>query len=87
MNNLIKDKEEIAMSWWLEISTKVPDCIYYFGPFSSLEEAENAQMGYIEDLRQENAEGIDAQVKFDNPVQLTIFSEEDEIDGQMQLAS
>ncbi|MFB2938557.1 DUF1816 domain-containing protein [Aerosakkonemataceae cyanobacterium BLCC-F154] len=64
------------MSWWLEIVTKKPSCIYYFGPFDSLKEAELEKGGYIEDLRQEQAEVIDTRIKFDNPLQLTIDLDE-----------
>ena len=39
------------MFWWLEIITKEPYCIYYFGPFDSLKEAQLEQGGYIEDLK------------------------------------
>ena len=60
------------MSWWLEIVTKKPNCIYYFGPFDTLGEAELEKGGYIEDLSQEEAEVIDTRIKFHNPLQLTI---------------
>ena len=66
------------MSWWLEIVTKNPNCIYYFGPFDSLREAELEKDGYIEDLSQEQAEVIGARIKLHNPLQLTIDLDEPE---------
>ncbi|MFB2835591.1 DUF1816 domain-containing protein [Floridanema evergladense] len=64
------------MSWWLEIVTKKPNCIYYFGPFDTLREAELEKGGYVEDLRQEQAEIIDTRIKFFNPLELTIDLED-----------
>lgn len=68
------------MFWWLEVITNKPHCIYYFGPFDSLPEAEIAQEGFIEDLTQEGAEGIETEIKLYSPSDLTIFQEEEEID-------
>ncbi|MFB2893234.1 DUF1816 domain-containing protein [Aerosakkonemataceae cyanobacterium BLCC-F50] len=73
------------MSWWLEIVTKNPSCIYYFGPFDSLREAELEKGGYIEDLRQEQAEIIDTRIKFLNPLQLTIDLDEPEREREMKV--
>lgn len=64
------------MSWWLEVVTKKPSCIYYFGPFDSLREAEVEKYGYIEDLNEEQAEVVAARIKFHNPLQLTIDLDE-----------
>lgn len=59
--------------WWLEIETKIPQCIYYFGPFDSPQEAQNHQSGYIEDLINEKAEGISVKLKqIERPTLLTI---------------
>ena len=44
--------------YWLKITTKVPKCTYYFGPFDSPLEAKALQAGYIEDLMAEDALGI-----------------------------
>ena len=44
--------------YWLKISTKVPGCVYYFGPFDSTLQAKALQGGYIEDLVAEKAVGI-----------------------------
>ena len=61
--------------WWVEVSTTQPKCLYYFGPFDSLEEATHNQMGYIEDLREENAQGIKWRIKQTQPQALTVFEE------------
>lgn len=64
--------ENSKLAWWLQVITDIPYCVYYFGPFESFKEADLAKSGYIEDLNQEGAEGIEAQIKFDNPKELTI---------------
>lgn len=64
--------------WWLEIETKLPHCIYYFGPFDSPTEAEKHQSGYIEDLINEKAEGISVKLKqIEQPTLLTIDKDSD----------
>ena len=62
--------------YWVEISTKKPYCIYYFGPFDSSTEAKQMQHGYVEDLVQEKASGIDVKIKQCLPTTLTIMEEE-----------
>jgi hypothetical protein len=71
--------EFIGLAWWVEITTDSPRCVYYFGPFLSSQEAETEQPGYVEDLKQEGAQGIVVTIKRCKPTQLTIF--DDEIDG------
>ena len=66
------------MPWWIEISTEVPKCVYFFGPFDSLSEATLLQPGYIEDLKGENAQGISVEIKQCEPKELTIIEEEEE---------
>ena len=61
-----------ALHWWLEIHTKTPQCTYYFGPFETALEARSLQAGYLEDLRQEQAQVITAEIKQCQPQQLTI---------------
>jgi Domain of unknown function (DUF1816) len=58
--------------WWVEISTAVPLCTYYFGPFDSRKEAQDSRSGYVEDLYQEDARGIVARVKQCQPSGVTI---------------
>ena len=63
--------------YWLKISTKVPKCVYYFGPFDSPLEAKGAQAGYIEDLMEEKALGIHVELEqCPQPLELTICEEE-----------
>ena len=63
--------------YWLEISTKVPKCVYFFGPFDSPFEAKASQAGYIEDLMSENAGGIHIELKqCSQPPELTICESE-----------
>jgi Domain of unknown function (DUF1816) len=64
------------MFWWLEVITKNPYCTYYFGPYDSAGEAALAQEGFIEDLKQEGAQGIETKIKLYSPKQLTICYEE-----------
>ena len=65
-------------SYWLKISTKVPQCIYYFGPFDSPWEAKTLQGSYIEDLMEEQAQGIHIELEqCQQPEILTICEEEE----------
>ena len=73
-NSLI-DKTSIK-PYWVEITTKQPHCIYYFGPFDSSDEANTMQHGYIEDLMAEQAVGISVDIKRCLPTKLTIMEEE-----------
>lgn len=59
-------------AWWVEVKTAYPRCIYYFGPFEHPVEACQHQNGYVEDLMEENARGITAQVKHCSPPCLTL---------------
>jgi len=62
-------------SWWIKIHTEVPHCIYYFGPFTDVSEARRHQVGYIEDLVQEGAHGINVVTHKGQPEALTIVKE------------
>jgi hypothetical protein len=68
---------EMGKAWWVEVTTRQPDCTYYFGPFADSQEAQQAEAGYIQDLRQEGPQEITAEVKWCRPQQLTICQEED----------
>ncbi len=72
--NLIK---QYQLLWWLEIKTAKPYCIYWFGPFASPQEARLDQAGYVEDLVEEQAEGITIKLKLQQyqPKALTICSD------------
>lgn len=65
------EPEPSSLPWWLEIFTANPRCLYYFGPFEGAEEARSQQVGYLEDLQQEGAEGITVHLKQGHPSQLT----------------
>jgi hypothetical protein len=62
---------QMNLSWWLKVKTQSPDCIYYFGPFDSKEEAVLLQAGFLEDLIQEGAQNIRLAVKKVRPQNLT----------------
>lgn len=69
----------IGLAWWVEIITDRPQCTYYFGPFLSENEAIAAKSGYLEDLEQEGAQGIQVRVKRCKPNNLTIYDESGEL--------
>lgn len=73
---LLGIKEQKNLPFWLKITTKVPKCTYYFGPFNSASEAKLLQPGYIEDLMAEEAQGIHIELKQTaQPEQLTVCDE------------
>ena len=41
--DLLGVKEQNKLPFWLQITTKVPNCTYYFGPFNSALEAKSLQ--------------------------------------------
>jgi Domain of unknown function (DUF1816) len=69
--DLYSDRSQRTWGWWIELHTDRPDCLYYFGPFSSATEAENSVQGYIQDLSDEGAQNITVLVKLCKPMQLT----------------
>jgi hypothetical protein len=75
----IKILDSLGLAFWVEIVTDNPNCTYYFGPFSSKEEAYATKGGYIEDLENEGAQGISVTVKRCKPTNLTIFDEPGEL--------
>lgn len=68
--------EGLSTPWWVEITTEQPPCIYYFGPFQTSFEAKATCPGYIEDLKSEEAQGIEFIIKLCKPDVLTIFDEQ-----------
>lgn len=68
---------ETDQAWWVEVTTRQPNCTYYFGPFANSQEAQQSQAGYVQDLRQEGPQEITAEVKWCQPQQLTICQEEE----------
>lgn len=72
----LTEEETIEFGWWVEIVTALPECTYYFGPFANIQEADFAQVGYFDDLKQEGAKGITLQIKQCKPTRLTSFCDE-----------
>ena len=64
-----------ARNWWVEIQTNNPQCTYYFGPFETSVAASDLQDGFLEDLRQEQAQIITVEIKQCQPEELTICVE------------
>lgn len=62
----------LGFAWWVEVTTQSPTCVYYFGPFASVQEAQEELPGYLEDLTQEGAQSIKASVKRCQPAELTV---------------
>ena len=74
-------------AWWVEISTDFPNVIYYFGPFNGLIEAESSAPGYIQDLQEESAQGIQMNCKYCRPTKLTIDQETDSEHNSLSLTT
>lgn len=68
--------QKMGIAWWIEIITKEPKNIYYFGPFSSSEKAQSLLSGCLEELEQNKAQIINVDIKRGQPRQLTILEEE-----------
>ncbi|MEA5464879.1 DUF1816 domain-containing protein [Leptothoe sp. PORK10 BA2] len=57
MENLINQLFSLAgKSWWLEILAASPSRGYYFGPFTSENEAIQEQLRYVQTIEQEGRE-------------------------------
>lgn len=68
----LKFLEITGKAFWVEVKTAKPACTYYFGPFASEQEATEACPGYVEDLKDEGAEGIETSIQQMKPAALTI---------------
>jgi hypothetical protein len=73
--------DALGRAWWVEISTVQPKYTYFFGPFATSQEAEQSAAGYVEDLQNEAAQGIQATIKRCKPEKLTIDHELGESNG------
>lgn len=62
----------VGQAWWVKITTELPHCTYYFGPFATTIDADASKSGYVEDLESELAQGIHVSIERCKPVQLTI---------------
>jgi Domain of unknown function (DUF1816) len=63
--------EQAGRAWWVKMKTEQPFCIYYFGPFISCLEAKKAQPDYLQDLEDEQAQGITWDIEQCKPLELT----------------
>ncbi|HEY9629544.1 MAG TPA: DUF1816 domain-containing protein [Coleofasciculaceae cyanobacterium] len=54
---------QTALSWWVEVSTAVPQQTYQFGPFKSREEAKTSRSAHVEALNHKETRDIVALVK------------------------
>lgn len=68
--------QKMGIAWWIEIITRKPRCIYYFGPFAISNDAQSSSSGHIEDLEQEESQIIAVDIKRGQPRKLTIFEDE-----------
>ena len=50
MDRLQSNHPIYDLDWWIEILTALPLCLYYFGSFTTRQEAESLKQGFIEDL-------------------------------------
>lgn len=73
-----------GLAFWIEIVTDKPNCTYYFGPFLSRGEAQMAEGGYVEDLREEGVQQLEVTVKRCKPQELTIFNEPEDLEWVKQ---
>ena len=83
---LINVLQSFGLAWWVKIETRSPACTYYFGPFGSEKEAQQAKPGYVEDLMNEEAQGISVNIVRckRNANNLTIFDdlgEQNDLEG------
>jgi hypothetical protein len=76
LNSIKKFVGKVNPPHWVIITTKQPNCIYYFGPFGNYAEASQMQNGYLEDLISEKAIGISVKIKRCLPKKLTIVEGE-----------
>ncbi len=74
---LINILDALGLAYWVEITTDNPRCVYYFGPFLNQKDAKSATDGYLEDLRDENAQNIAFRIKRFKPDyhNLTVFED------------
>ena len=82
LSNMVKELltgflQRLSNPWWVEITTSMPRCIYYFGTFQTFSEAKASYPGYIEDLDGEGSQGIVVAIKRCKPDVLTICAQED----------
>lgn len=77
MKRFFSTAASLKRPWWIEVKTRSPNCIYYFGPFDSAIEARALQSSYVKDLLDEGAKDIRLVIEKAGPKQLTICETED----------
>lgn len=50
---LYNDDPDTTLCWWIQVSMKEPECVFFYGPFATQREAESQLSGYVKDLLQE----------------------------------
>lgn len=70
-----KSEKMEEFNWWIEILTDNPRHIYYFGAFNSYWAAKQAKNDYIQDLEEEGAKIVNAEIEQCQPEELTICIE------------
>lgn len=74
-NNVAVNDQAESMhqkGWWVEIFTSKPACLYYFGHFATLEEAQKSQDGFVQDLVAEGVGDVKSQLQLCQPKRLTV---------------
>ncbi|MEO1744259.1 MAG: DUF1816 domain-containing protein [Cyanobacteria bacterium J06629_9] len=65
----------VSQDWWIEMVTASPQCVYFFGPFETIDKAACAEAGYTEDLNQEGAKVVKVTIEQrSTPGELTVLS-------------
>ena len=76
--------KQLKMPWWIKIHTIIPCVTYFFGPFDSLEEAEQNHWDYMEDLIAEKAFGMTFEFQKAQPNALTLIDSPLELKQDLQ---
>jgi hypothetical protein len=72
----LRNSSIYELGWWIEILTAQPLCLYYFGAFTSHQEVQKLQGGFIEDLLLESATILWTDIRFCQPSQLTLTKDD-----------
>jgi hypothetical protein len=83
---VINQFNSLGLAFWVEIMTETPKCVYYFGPFLTEDEAQEAEPGYVEDIESEGAEGLQVAVKRCKPECLTLAADLGPFDNPLKWA-
>lgn len=72
----LQQKQKNGTSWWLQVNTAKPSCMYYLGPFQNPIDARDACPGYIEDLAIEGSQIVDILIKQSQAKTLKFYEDE-----------